>query len=51
LAGIGLPGTSTVTAHLDKVEGAVIVFADEPHELTAIEQARIAVNATKVRRR
>jgi hypothetical protein len=44
-------GTSTVTAHFDKVEGAVIVLADEPHDVTAIEQRRIAVNATKVRRR
>jgi len=32
-----------VTAHLDKVEGAVIVFPEEPHEADASEQAKSAV--------
>jgi hypothetical protein len=30
-----VPGTSTVTAHLDKVEGAVMVFPDEPQDVSA----------------
>jgi hypothetical protein len=36
-----------VTAHLDKVEGAVIVFPEEPQEVNASEQARSAAITEK----
>ena len=49
VAGTVEPGLSTVTAHLDRLEGEVIVFPDEPHPVTPMAQANSAVTAEKLR--
>jgi len=49
LAGTVLPGPATVTAHLDKVEGAVTVFHDEPQAVSSSEQISIVAIAAKPR--
>src|SRR3954462_13210531 len=49
LAGTVEPGLSTVTAHLDRLEGDVIVFPDDPHAAVTMAQANSAAIAGKLR--
>src|SRR4029079_654418 len=49
VAGTVEAGLSTVTAHLDRLEGEVIVFPEDPHPAIPIAQANSAVIAEKLR--
>ena len=49
VAGTVEPGLSTVTAHLDRVEGEVIVFPDEPQAAVPIAQTNSAAMPEKLR--